>query len=235
MNDALVILSGGQDSTTCLFWAKKKYENVHALTFNYGQRHIIEIEAAKKIAELAQVNSHEIINLPNCLQSTSPLVSNTHLETYNNYKSMSDVIGDRQEITLVPMRNALFLTLAANRAQEKNITTIVTGVCQMDNANYDDCRQVFLDATEDYINKALGHDHRGTEKIKIEAPLMFLDKAESIRLANDVGAMAALGFSHTCYAGEYPPCGKCHSCVLRAQGFKDAKIDDPLIKRAKYG
>lgn len=229
----LVILSGGQDSTTCLFWAKEKFDEVHAITFDYGQRHIIELEAAKKVAQLADVASHEIVKVPDCLISSSPLTSNTALETYNSYDEMDDTIGNRRELTFVPMRNALFLTIAANRAEAKGIPNLVTGVCQMDNANYDDCRDVFIAATEQYINTALGHDHRGTQKIVIHTPLLSLTKAESVTLAKNInGAFNALAYSHTCYAGKYPPCGECHSCVLRAQGFYEAGSRDPLVERA---
>jgi 7-cyano-7-deazaguanine synthase len=146
---------------------------------------------------------------------------------------MDGVIGNRRETTFVPMRNALFLTIAANRAELLGVDSIVTGVCQMDTANYDDCRKTFLNATEQYINTALGNDHRGTPWIHLKAPLMFLTKAESIHLARDLeGCWEALSYSHTCYAGEYPPCGKCHSCVLRASGFAEAGYNDPLIERA---
>jgi 7-cyano-7-deazaguanine synthase len=229
----LVILSGGQDSTTCLFWAKEKFDEVHAITFDYGQRHNIELEAASKVAELAGVASHEIVKVPECLISTSPLTSNTPLETYESFDEMDGTIGNRRELTFVPMRNALFLTIAANRAEARGIPNLVTGVCQMDNANYDDCREVFIQATEQYINTALGHDHRGTQKITIHTPLLFLTKAESVELAKHIeGAFDALAYSHTCYAGKYPPCGECHSCVLRAQGFHEAGVPDPLIERA---
>lgn len=233
MGSALVILSGGQDSTTCIFWAKQHYDEVHAITFDYGQRHRIEIDAAKKIADMAKVDSHEIVKVPNCLVSTSPLTSSNELETYTSETQMDNKIGNRRELTFVPMRNALFLTIAANRAEANGIDALVTGVCQMDTANYDDCREVFIKATEQYINTALGHDHRGTKAIAIETPLMHLSKAQSIALAEQVGAMEALAYSHTCYAGEYPPCGKCHSCVLRASGFKEAGTADPLVERAK--
>lgn len=233
MKRALVILSGGQDSTTCLFWAKQNFDEVHAITFNYGQRHSIEIDAAKKVAELAKVESHEIVNVPECLISCSPLTSENELETYNSPDEMEKVIGGRRELTFVPMRNALFLTIAANRAEALGIDCLVTGVCQMDNANYDDCRKTFLLASEQYINTALGHDHRGTPWISIEAPLLYLSKAESIHLAQSLdGCMEAMAYSHTCYAGQYPPCGKCHSCVLRASGFAEAGVADPLIVRS---
>lgn len=232
MRKAIIVLSGGQDSTTCLFWAKQKFDELHAITFDYGQRHKVEIEAAKKVAELAGCASHEIVPVPECLVSASPLTSDNELETYANDKEMEKIIGGRRELTFVPMRNALFLTIAANRAEAVGAQSIVTGVCEMDTANYDDCRKTFLMATELYINSALGHDHRGTPWIKIEAPLIDLDKAQSIHLAENLpGCWEALAYSHTCYAGEVPPCGKCHSCVLRAQGFALAERADPLLER----
>lgn len=234
MMKALVILSGGQDSTTCLFWAKQHFDEVHAITFDYGQRHAREIESASKVAELAGVVSHEIVPVPECLVSLSPLTSPNPLETYSDFDQMDATIGDRRELTFVPMRNALFLTIAANRAEALGISTLVTGVCQMDNANYDDCRETFIYAAEDYINKALGHDHRGTAPIKILTPLLHLSKSESVHFAMSLpGAMEGLAYSHTCYAGEYPPCGECHACVLRAHGFEEAGVTDPLIERAK--
>jgi 7-cyano-7-deazaguanine synthase len=227
MNKALVVLSGGQDSTTCLFWALKSYNEVEAITFNYGQKHSLEIESAKKVANMANVK-HHIINVPQILQSRSPLTNpNEELETYTNYEQMDKIIGDRVELTFVPMRNAFFLTLAANYAVANDCYTLVTGVCEEDNANYPDCRKSFINAQEKTINEALGIDN-----FHIATPLIDLSKAESIKFAKIVGAMEALAYSHTCYAGEFPPCGKCHACVLRAQGFKEAETKDPLIERS---
>ena len=230
MKKALVILSGGQDSTTCLFWAVQKFDEVHAISFDYGQKHKIELDLAKKVAQLAGVRTHEIIKVPNILKSMSPLVSDNPLETYTDYDSMDKVIGDRRELTFVPMRNALFLTIAANRAELLGIENLITGVCQLDNANYDDCRSIFIACTESYINHALGHDHRGTQKIKILTPLIDLTKAETVELAIKCGAYEAMKYTHTCYAGVRPPCGECHSCVLRAQGFKESGHPDPLVE-----
>lgn len=230
---ALVVLSGGQDSTTCLFWAKQMFDEIHAITFDYGQRHIIEIDAAKKVAELAGVTSHEIVQVPNCLISASPLTSQNELEKYDSFEQMDSEIGSRRELTFVPMRNALFLTIAANRAEALGIRNLVTGVCQMDNANYDDCRQEFIDATRDYINTALGHDHRGTLPIVIHTPLIYMSKAESVRLASKLpGCWEALAYSHTSYDGKYPPSDMNHANVLRAQGFLEAGLPDPLVLRA---
>lgn len=230
---ALVILSGGQDSTTCLFWAKDKFSEVHTITFDYGQRHRLEIEAAKKVAEMAGVTSHEIVEVPDILVSASPLTSQNELEKYSNYEQMDQQIGDRRELTFVPMRNALFLTIAANRAEAIGAQFLVTGVCQMDNANYDDCRQVFIDYAELYINTALGHDHRGTNPIVIATPLMNLSKAETVKLAHSIpGCWEAMAYTHTSYDGKYPPTDNNHANVLRAKGFEDAHQPDPLVVRA---
>lgn len=232
MKSCLVVLSGGQDSTTCLFWAKQRFEDVHAVTFDYGQRHKAELDAAQKVASLAGCASHEVIAVPNCLKSSSPLTSENELERYDNVEQMDAIITDRRELTFVPMRNALFLTVAANRAESIGAKHLVTGVCQMDAANYDDCRQTFITATEQYVNTALGHDHRRTGWIHIHTPLMDLTKAESVRWARKIdGAWGALAYSHTCYDGMVPPCGSCHACVLRASGFTEAAETDPLLAR----
>jgi 7-cyano-7-deazaguanine synthase len=229
----LVILSGGQDSTTCLFLAKQQYDEVHAITFDYGQRHVIEIEAAVKVAEMANVTSHEIIEVPNCLISMSPLTSDAELEKYETAEQMNAKIGNRRELTFVPMRNALFLTIAANRAEALGIPNLMTGVCQMDGSNYDDCRPNFIYATEQYINSALGHDHRGTPEIFIHTPLMNLSKAETVDMARSLpGCWEALAYTHTSYDGKYPPTDMNHANVLRAKGFEDAGHPDPLVLRA---
>lgn len=232
---ALVILSGGQDSTTCLFWAKRQFDELHAITFDYGQRHRIEIEAAKKVARMAGVVTHRILEIPDILGGMSPLTNpDAELEQYSDAASMDAIIGNRRELTFVPMRNALFLTIAANHAEVQDIRTIVTGVCQMDNANYDDCRQTFIDAAEVYINRALGHDHRTPGKaIQIATPLMDMDKAATVELAHDLpGCWEALAYSHTSYGGEYPPTDKNHANILRAEGFEKARLPDPLVLRA---
>ena len=229
MSKAVVIFSGGQDSTTCLHWAMSQYSEVMAISFNYGQTHNLELESAKTICEMNFIQ-HEVINVPQILRSTSPLVDKTaELETYDNYEQMDEIIGDRVELTFVPMRNAFFLTLGANYALSKDCRTLVTGVCQQDNANYPDCRQDFINAQQKTINEALG-----ITDFEIKTPLIDLTKAESIKLAKTLdGCMESLAYSHTCYSGVFPPCGVCHSCVLRAEGFRQAGIEDPLIIRAK--
>lgn len=227
----LVVLSGGQDSTACLFWAKARADcsELHAITFNYGQRHALEIEAAREVAKLAGVDSHEVIDVPGCLRSTSPLTSGSALEKYHNAEQMEQVIGNRVELTFVPMRNTLFLTIAANRALALGCEKIVTGVCQEDNANYPDCRERYILAMEVAINESLGAHH-----IEIMTPLMHFSKAETCQMAHDLGpaAWTALAYTHTSYDGKYPPTDMNHSNVLRAKGFEDAMLPDPLVLRA---
>lgn len=226
--DALVVLSGGQDSTTSLYWAKREFNQVRAVTFDYGQRHRIEIEAAMIVALRAQVASHDIITIPpNMLRSVSPLTSDTQLERYTSAEQMEKVIGNRIELTFVPMRNTLFLTIAANLAVHYGIKDLVTGVCGEDNANYPDCTDVFIASMQHAISAGLG------AQMLIHAPLMFLDKRASVLFATTLeGCLESLAYTHTSYDGKYPPTDMNHANVLRASGFEKARMPDPLVLRA---
>jgi 7-cyano-7-deazaguanine synthase len=232
MTEALVVLSGGQDSCTCLFWAKEEFDEVHAITFDYNQRHAREIQSAVTIATMAKVRSHEVIAIGPILQGSSPLVNPTQqLEQYKDFESMDKIIGDRMELTFVPMRNTLFLTIAANSAYCKGIKNIVTGVCQADNANYADCREEFIDAMEVTINWSLG----SRREYFIQTPLMNNSKSETVKMALEIpGCWEALAYSHTAYDGAYPPVGHDHATILRAHGFEEAGYPDPLILRAWF-
>lgn len=232
MTGAIVVLSGGADSTFCTFWAKSRFDEVAAITFDYDQKHSAEIAAARRVAELAEIRSHEVINLHKCLKSTSPLIDpKSRLETYPDFQTMSDIIGDRVELTFVPMRNTLFLTLAANRAIAYGCTNIVTGVCEEDGANYPDTTQNFIQTMQHAINASAGQDQTFT----IHAPLMYRTKAESVKEAMRYqGCYSALAYSHTAYSGEYPPVTQDHATVLRAEGFRESGYPDPLIVRAYW-
>lgn len=234
---ALVVLSGGQDSTTCLFLAARHASEVVALTFNYGQRHAIEIEAAHNVYQLAEPYahgegaaflSHEILDVGPILRGTSPLVDpEATLEKYKDEASLPGGI----EKTFVPMRNALFIVLAANRAVVHGCDAIYIGVSEEDYGGYPDCRAPFLVAASGMIAEAIGESAPHPE---ILAPLLHLNKADTVNAAKHLnGCMEALAYSHTCYAGEFPPCGSCHACLLRARGFADAGVRDPLIARAE--
>lgn len=227
---ALVVLSGGQDSTTCLFWAKALGAELHAVTFDYNQRHRREIEAAKKVAELAGVASHEIIELGPVLKGSSPLVSSNELEQYADHQSLPGGL----EKTFVPMRNQMFLTIAANRAYVLEADALVTGVCEEDFGGYPDCRQAFIDKFAAACNEGTFTGMDGAnEALDIATPLMYLTKAASVQLALELpGCYNALAFSHTSYDGQYPPIGHDHATLLRAKGFEEAGVPDPLILRA---
>jgi 7-cyano-7-deazaguanine synthase len=236
-NTALVVLSGGQDSTTCLFWAKEHFDEVSAITFDYGQHHRIEIAAACKVAALAGIaDRHEIVLVPDILKSASPLTNGgAELERYADHDQMEAVIGNRVEKTFVPMRNTFFLTVAMNRAVAQGCNNLVTGICQADNANYPDCTETFRDKFENMANESLGTYDRlnGADLFRVWAPLMNLSKCQSIELAMRIpGAYAALAYSHTSYDGKYPPTDKNHANVLRAHGFEEAGVPDPLVIRA---
>lgn len=243
-NRALVILSGGQDSTTCLHWAIKEFgkENIETITFDYGQKHKIELESAKKIAELAGLG-FDLVNIPDVLRGSSPLTDlDAKLEKHEN---VSEFQAGIQE-TFVPARNILFLSIAANIALSKNCNKLVAGFCEADFGGYYDCRNDFIRAMETALNQGLfGHDGPKVQKLEskenlvskggleILTPLMFLNKKESVQLAKELGeeCLSALAYSHTCYDGAFPPCRECHACHLRARGFLEAGVNDPLGMR----
>lgn len=235
MTSTLVVLSGGQDSTTCLFWALQNFDIVHAITFDYGQTHAIELDAAQRVAKLAGVASHTMVKLGEVLKSSSPLTdSAVELETYKDFASMDAIIGDRIEKTFVPMRNAFFLTLAANHAVHLGVRSLTTGVCEADNANYPDCRLDFIQQQCATINLALGlgSDIMSEDQFRIFVPLMHMSKAQSVHLANVLECLPVLAFTHTAYDGKFPPVGKDHASLLRAHGFEVAGLPDPLVLRA---
>lgn len=230
-DSCLLVLSGGQDSTTCGYWAKAVgFKTIHAVTFDYGQRHAIELEAAKRIADRLQCASHEIVTLGPILKGTSPLVSDAALEQYEDHQSLPGGL----EKTFVPMRNQLFLTLAANRAYVLGIRDVVTGVCQEDSGGYPDCRSEFICDMENACNSGTFTGADGAlGPLTIHTPLMHMTKAESVEMAFNIpGCFSALALTHTSYDGAYPPTGKDHATLLRAKGFWEAGYPDPLVVRA---
>lgn len=220
---SLVILSGGQDSTTALYWALSQGRDVRCLTFDYGQRHRVELDCAVKIAEMAGV-PQQTLQLGSIFGGSSPL---TDLEEEVEHYKSADVLPGGLEKTFVPGRNLLFLSVAANQAYVQECQSMVIGVSQEDYGGYPDCREEFLKSCEETIALAMDRP------IKIEAPLLFLNKKETVEMARGLsGCWEALGHSHTCYEGQFPPCGGCHSCLLRERGFREAGLADPLTERA---
>lgn len=234
---ALVVLSGGQDSVTCLGWALCMFDEVSAITFNYGQRHAIELKAARDVVDYYNDFydnrvTHSVVDVRGLMLSTSPLVDpNAALQQYTDVESMEAEVGNRIEATFVPMRNTLFLTLAANRAIAMGAGILVTGVCQADGANYPDCTHQFIIDLQTAFNSSIGLGI--LDGLRIRTPLMNLGKKEIVDLAVNVPhAYMALQFSHTAYDGHYPPTGHDHASLLRAKGFEQAGMPDPLVMRA---
>lgn len=218
MNDkALVVLSGGQDSTTCLYWAIDRFgkDNVEAVTFDYGQRHRIELQCAADVAAGAGIRQ---TLLP--IDTFSALGGNALVE------AGVEVSGDGPAAlpsTFVPGRNLVFLTYAAAFAWPRKIRHLVTGVAQTDYSGYPDCREETIAALEKTLR--LGMDFEFT----IHAPLMHSSKCETVELAAALGTLPAMAKTHTCYEGLRPPCGRCPACELRAKGFAEAGHIDPLL------
>jgi 7-cyano-7-deazaguanine synthase len=217
---AVVVLSGGQDSTTCLYWSIKRFgvENVYTVTFDYGQRHRIEIDCAQQIAAHAGVSS---CVLP--IDTFSVLGGNSLTDDLP-VRGPEGQPGGLPN-TFVPGRNLIFLTYAAAYAWQHDIDNLVTGVAQTDYSGYPDCRSETIAALQDTLRK--GMDRHFT----IHTPLMQMTKRETVELAQDLDALEALRLTHTCYNGDRPPCGTCPACQLRAKGFDEAGIADPLLEQ----
>ncbi len=218
-NKALVVLSGGQDSTTCLYWALDRFGvgNVSAVTFDYGQRHRIEIECARRIADAAGVQ-HTLLPIDSFAALGGDALTD---DTIDVQTEIDDETGLPN--TFVPGRNLIFLTFAAAHAWQRGIGNLVTGVAQTDYSGYPDCREETMRSLEKTLRLGMESD------VVIHTPLMHLSKKETVELARDVGALDAMALTHTCYNGKRPPCGECPACVLRAKGFEEAGIEDPLL------
>jgi 7-cyano-7-deazaguanine synthase len=222
VTSAVVLLSGGQDSTTCLFWARQRWGVVHAVSVNYGQRHASELQAAREIALLGGCASHITLDVEAFSQlAGSSLVAPGDVTAVGGYIDHGHALPS----TYVPGRNLVLATLGAARCAAVRASHLILGVCQTDFSGYPDCREEFVKAAELAVNLALPESCRPLE---VHAPLMHLTKAEEVLLATKLpGCMGALALSVTCYRGERPGCGACPACLLRARGFAEAGVVDP--------
>jgi len=217
---AVVLLSGGLDSTTCLYWALGKGYAPITLSVRYGQRHGRELRAARAVAKKAGVPLHEVsFSLP-WLGGSSLVNRRLKLPEMD----LSKIGRGGIPSTYVPGRNTIFLSLAMSLADAVGAEAIVIGANALDYSGYPDCRPPFLNA---FSKVAQLGTKRGSEKkpLKILAPLLHLDKKGIVRLATQVGA--PLSQTWSCYAGGRHPCGRCDSCQLRAKGFREAGVIDP--------
>jgi 7-cyano-7-deazaguanine synthase len=230
-NTALVLFSGGQDSTTCLAWALSRFDHVETVGFDYGQRHRVELECRHQIEiGLRAINpdwdtrlgEDHTINLKALAQiSDSALTSDTAIE----------ILESGLPTTFVPGRNLMFLTMAAALAYRRGLTHIVGGMCETDYSGYPDCRDETIKALSVAIDLGMGRD------FVLETPLMRIDKAATWRLAETLGGAALVDLirveTHTCYLGDRDNlhdwgygCGECPSCVLRAKGWGEYRPNE---------
>lgn len=236
--NAVVLLSGGLDSVTCLYWAKARYASVTAVSFNYGQRHNSELVAAKAIAKTANIN-HRIIDIDiaqlggSSLTDHSMTVPDGDTDKFpNNNRDGSDVNNidnvDNNAIpnTYVPARNTIFLSYALAVAEVTDANHIVIGVSSVDYSGYPDCRPEYIAAFEHLANLATKAGVNG-HHLSIQTPLQHLSKAKTIELGLALGV--DYGQTISCYQADANglACGICDSCVLRRQGFAQAGVADP--------
>ena len=226
--NAVVLLSGGLDSVTCLYWAKAHFDQVTAVSFNYGQRHNSELNAAKKIAAAAKVH-HRIIDIDlgqlggSALTDASLVVPDATPTDFSDNQH-----NDSIPITYEPARNTIFLSYALAVAEVTQSDAIVIGVNAVDYSGYPDCRPEYIEAFEKMANLATKASVMGNH-LTIATPLLHLSKAAIIKLGTSLGVDYSMTVS--CYRAdaEGRACGHCDSCYLRQQGFLQAEIDDPTL------
>ena len=221
---AVVLLSGGIDSSTTLAIAKKKGFLVYSMSFDYGQRHALELEKARTIADLFKVEKHIVIKLNLRAFGGSALTNNIPVPKDRNEEAISQGIP----ITYVPARNTIFLSLALGWAETLKAENIFLGVNAIDYSGYPDCRPEYIEAFQKMASIATKAGVEGKAKIKIQTPLINLTKAEIIKKGAELGVN--FGLTHSCYdpLTSGLPCGKCDSCLIRLNGFNMANLKDPL-------
>ena len=220
MKKAVVLLSGGLDSTTALYFAKSEGFDVFPISFHYGQKHNKELEQAKKICARIGVGDHKIVHIDISLWGGSALTDSS-IKVPDYEEGNTEI-----PVTYVPARNMIFLSIAASYAETIGARDIFIGVSQVDYSGYVDCRTDFIEAMEAVINKGTVCAVERGEHISIQTPFMFMKKDEEIRLGNSLGVDYSLTWS--CYRGDEKACGKCDSCRLRMKAFESAGVEDPI-------
>jgi 7-cyano-7-deazaguanine synthase len=226
MPKAVCLLSGGLDSSTCLAIAQREGFEVYALSFDYGQRHRIELQAATRVAQAAGVADHRIAKLDLRMFGGSALTDQIDVPKGRSMEEMSGEIP----VTYVPARNTVFLSFALAWAEVLEASDVFLGVNALDYSGYPDCRPEFLQAFEHMANLATKAGVEGRTHLKIHAPLIDKSKAQIVRLALELGIDVSL--THSCYDPDSNgrACGECDSCLLRAKGFSEAGARDPVVR-----
>jgi 7-cyano-7-deazaguanine synthase len=220
-------LSGGLDSTTTLAIAKAEGFTPYALSFRYGQRHGVELESAKRVAESMGVAEHVIVDIDLRRFGGSALTADIAVPKSRSLEAM----GEGIPVTYVPARNTVFLSFALAWAEVLGASDIFIGVNALDYSGYPDCRPEYIAAYEQMANLATAAGVEGRQHLKIHTPLIQLTKAQIIQRGTALGVDYAL--TSSCYdpGADGRPCGQCDSCLLRAKGFAEAHLPDPLLAR----
>jgi 7-cyano-7-deazaguanine synthase len=223
---AVCLLSGGLDSATCLAHARRAGFECHALSFDYGQRHRVELDAARKVAAALGAADHRIAEIDLRVFGHSALTDEIAVPKGRDESTMNSEIP----ITYVPARNTIFLSFALAWAEVLEASDIYIGVNALDYSGYPDCRPEFIQAFEHMSNLATKTGVECRTRIHIRTPLMELSKAEIVRLGRELKVPFEL--THSCYDPDSSglPCGACDSCLLRARGFREAGIPDPACE-----
>lgn len=227
MPKALCLLSGGLDSTTSLAMAKAQGFDLYAMSFRYGQRHAVELDCARKIATHFEVKEHLIVDFDLRQIGGSALTSDMIVPKDRPVSEMSHGIP----VTYVPARNTIFLSFALGWAEVLGASDIFIGVNALDYSGYPDCRPEYIAAFQVMANLATKAGVEGTQRLQIHTPLIQLSKADIIRKGLALGVDYAQ--TSSCYdpGSDGRPCGRCDSCQLRAKGFAEVGVEDPLITR----
>jgi 7-cyano-7-deazaguanine synthase len=219
---AICLLSGGLDSATCLALARRDGYACYALSFDYGQRHKVELEAAARVARSLGAERHQVVEIGLDKFGGSALTADFAVPKARSLEAMSEAIP----LTYVPARNTIFLSLALAWAEVLESSDIFIGVNALDYSGYPDCRSEFIEAYERMANLATRAGVEGRTRLRIHTPLIRLSKAEIIRLGAELGVPFAL--THSCYdpRADGSPCGECDACLLRRKGFAEVGIED---------
>lgn len=222
MKKAVVLLSGGLDSSVAIHMAKSEGFDVYALSFDYGQKHNKELECAKATANKVGAKEHNIVSLQLNLWGGSSL-TDSNIQVEDGDVSRTDIPQ-----TYVPARNMVFLSVAASYAEAIGAQDIFIGVSEVDYSGYVDCREEFIEAMENAINMGTVASVEHGKKIRIHAPFVHLTKSEEIKIGEQLRVDWSLTWS--CYRGGEKPCGTCDSCLLRAKAFEEAGVIDTSLE-----
>jgi 7-cyano-7-deazaguanine synthase len=222
---AIVLSSGGIDSTTAMAMAKSEGYEIYSLSFFYGQRHSLELEAAKKVAGFFGARKHLVVNIDLRAFGGSALTDDIEVPKGRDEIEMQQNIP----VTYVPARNTIFLSYALAWAEILHVSDIFIGVTAVDYSGYPDCRPEYIAAFEKMANLATKAAVEGKTGVRIKTPLIAMSKADIIRSGNKLGV--DYGITHSCYdpSPDGKACGQCDSCLLRKKGFREAGIPDPAI------